>query len=377
MGSKAVFLIFFSIFLGLILGKLKIGKLRIGVSGTLFSGLFVGWIANNYFDIETIAFNYYFQFSLILFVSAVGLIASKDIKSILKKYGSKFIVLGFLITFSGFSATLILSLLSDINKNYLIGIFSGALTSSPGLASAIENTLHDSEIIFGYSIGYIPGVLAVILSIYSISAFSRSKLSHKPKETKIIPLKDTFDSSKSTKPIDYFSYSFIIIIGILIGNININLKIFTLSLGNTGGILISSLFFGSMKKLWKFNFEFDRKILHAIQNLGLHLFLSSIGLKSGYSVISTLNLNTLYIMAFSLVIALFSILIGLTFGYKILKIEPVILLGAITGGMTSTPGLAAAIDSTNNEIVIAGYGATYPFALIGMILFNKILGLIF
>ncbi|NLY82398.1 MAG: hypothetical protein GX078_06440, partial [Clostridiales bacterium] len=42
-------------------------------------------------------------------------------------------------------------------------------------------------------------------------------------------------------------------------------------------------------------------------------------------------------------------------------------------GMTSTPGLGAATDALDSEDPAAGYGATYPFALFGMIMFTIIL----
>ena len=53
--------------------------------------------------------------------------------------------------------------------------------------------------------------------------------------------------------------------------------------------------------------------------------------------------------------------------------ELILLSGAICGGMTSTPGLGAAIDATGSDEVAAGYGATYPFALLFMVIWTVIL----
>ena len=47
--------------------------------------------------------------------------------------------------------------------------------------------------------------------------------------------------------------------------------------------------------------------------------------------------------------------------------------GAICGGMTSTPGLGAATDAVGSDDPGAGYGATYPFALFGMVIFTIVL----
>ncbi len=42
----------------------------------------------------------------------------------------------------------------------------------------------------------------------------------------------------------------------------------------------------------------------------------------------------------------------------------IIIAGAICGGMTSTPGLGAAIDATQTDEVAAGYGAPTLWAII-------------
>jgi hypothetical protein len=48
-----------------------------------------------------------------------------------------------------------------------------------------------------------------------------------------------------------------------------------------------------------------------------------------------------------------------------------IITGLLTGALTSTPGLAAAIETTNSPLVSIGYGVAYPFGVIGVILFVK------
>ena len=51
----------------------------------------------------------------------------------------------------------------------------------------------------------------------------------------------------------------------------------------------------------------------------------------------------------------------------------ILLAGAISGAMTSTPGLGAAIDATGTEDCAAGYGGTYPVAILCMVLFTTLL----
>lgn len=57
----------------------------------------------------------------------------------LKKYGAKFVVLGLLITFIGAGATYACTAFCKGTNQYAVtGVYTGAMTSSPGLASALE-----------------------------------------------------------------------------------------------------------------------------------------------------------------------------------------------------------------------------------------------
>ena len=106
-------LMFITIYTGIILGKI----LRVGTSGALFSGLGIGWgivkIAHNMVGIQgpytstfesllkiSVIDKNFFNLFLILFVATVGLLVADNIAVIVKKYGTKFIILGFLIVFS-------------------------------------------------------------------------------------------------------------------------------------------------------------------------------------------------------------------------------------------------------------------------------------
>jgi len=54
--------------------------------------------------------------------------------------------------------------------------------------------------------------------------------------------------------------------------------------------------------------------------------------------------------------------IGYFVGRKILKMNPVLLLGSLTGAMTSTPALAVVTDAAKSSVPAIGYAGTYTFA---------------
>lgn len=161
-------LMMITVFLGMLFGRIKFGKFTFGVSGCLFVGLIIGWwvyrlastlpkTASGYKEalqvIKSGVINKgFFTLFLILFIAAVGLLAAKDIGVIIKKYGSKFIILGFLLTFVGAITTYGMALiLPGISSYEVTGVYTGALTSSPGLAAALESAReHSSQLVENY-----------------------------------------------------------------------------------------------------------------------------------------------------------------------------------------------------------------------------------
>jgi len=49
-----------------------------------------------------------------------------------------------------------------------------------------------------------------------------------------------------------------------------------------------------------------------------------------------------------------------------LKMNPVLLLGALTGAMTSTPALAIVTDAAKSNVPAIGYAGTYTFANVAL-----------
>ncbi|MCT4605461.1 MAG: hypothetical protein N4A64_05020 [Marinisporobacter sp.] len=441
-------LIFVAVFTGMLFGKIKFGKFNFGVSGTLFSGLLIGWWVLKYakgFGEEDAGFkaaskliksgvidkNFFFLF-LILFVAAVGLLAAKDMGAVLKKYGAKFVILGFLITCLGATATYGMTLLSPAlglssNPYEISGVYTGALTSSPGLAADIEtakgHATHKAEIYdamtdaekakilyvldseggltpentpilsdeqkeqlvknaeagigVGHAIGYPFGVLIVIIAV---NFFPKIFGMDVEKEQKIF--REEMTAAKvaaggkeiQETSFDLIAFAVACFFGYTIGKIKIVLPYLgDFSLGSTGGVLVGSLILGHIGKIGFINFRMNNKILGVVRQLSLAFFLAIVGLRYGFKVFDALLGAGWYLAVVSLVVGVVAMTIGFFVGRYMLGINWIMLSGAICGGMTSTPGLGAAVDAIGSDDLAAGYGATYPFALLGMVIFTIIL----
>ena len=61
-------------------------------------------------------------------------------------------------------------------------------------------------------------------------------------------------------------------------------------------------------------------------------------------------------------VTLTPVVLAYLFGTRVLRMNPAILLGAITGSMTSTPSLNIVTDAAKSDVPALGYAGTYAFA---------------
>ena len=68
---------------------------------------------------------------------------------------------------------------------------------------------------------------------------------------------------------------------------------------------------------------------------------------------------------------------GYFFAAKVLKLSVHNSLGSICGGMTSTPALGTLIRVAGTDDVASAYAATYPVALVMVVLASQFIGIFF
>ena len=73
------------------------------------------------------------------------------------------------------------------------------------------------------------------------------------------------------------------------------------------------------------------------------------------------------------VITLIPMIVGYLFARYICKLPLLNNLGSITGGMTSTPALGTLISVAGTDDVAAAYAATYPIALVLIVLASQLI----
>ena len=167
------------------------------------------------------------------------------------------------------------------------------------------------------------------------------------------------------------------LLGVLLGKVSIPLsKGAEFSLGTTGGPLIVGLLFGHFGNIWKLDLTVPKTTLSTLRELGLMLFLIGAGVSGGAGFVETLKQEGFMLFVYGAIMTLVPMIVGYFIAWKLMKMGIFNNLGSITGGMTSTPALGTLIQVTGTEDVASAYAATYPIALISVVLSSQFIVLL-
>lgn len=519
------FVFFLIIALGLIAGNISFKGISLDTSAIIFVALIFGHFGVKLPPILQ-------QIGLVFFIYSVGIQAGPGFFDSFKKQGVHLLLLSVIVVVSGALVTFAASYIFNINTNLAVGLYTGALTSTPGLAAAIEST-HSPVASIGYGIAYPFGVLGVILFVkiapklfgvdikeeenkynseltteypklihknflvenpkifgkslgeLNIRSMTRTNISrvfhngvtvtpnlssklyegdiikavgteedlNKVKlligaETgTLIPLDKKFvvksllvtnkeivnkslaeiglfsnynttatgirrsgiditptaktrfrfgdkvtvacsendmhgvselfgDNKKLLESFPFLSASIGIIIGTLLGLMIIPLPFLEFKLGLTGGVLISSLVLSKIGKTGPIIWNISGQANQFIRQLGLLFFLASVGTSAGEHMVQTVAENGLFVFVIGAIITLIPMILAVVVGHFAYKINFLTLLGALTGGMTSTPALSAVDSMSESNAPKIAYAAVYPLALVLIVICSQLLGIL-
>lgn len=404
--------------LGYLLGRITIKGVSLGTAGVfiiaiLFGGFFykaldaqltvqsVSYTKNALKIVENIG--------LIFFVTAVGFIAGPKFFANMKKNFKSYVLLGLIIIVAGGLSAVGCIFIgratgeTDYPKltAMVVGLLSGSLTSTPAFSAAKATVAESLEDIVsvGHGIAYIFGVIGVVLFVQLIPKFSKANMEEERKkigagtsEKKEEKTSETEEKTEAVttvpgqiKPmISMDTFNFVpfflaAVLGVLVGSIKIpltgkGLAGTTFSLTTTGGCLLASLLMGHFGKIGRISLMPSEATLKVFRELGLMLFLVGAGISGGASFVA--NFQVIYFV-YGVIMTLVPMIVGYIIAKYVLKMSLLNNLGSITGGMTSTPALGTLIKVAGTEDVAAAYAATYPVALIAVVLVSQFLIILF
>jgi len=161
---------------------------------------------------------------------------------------------------------------------------------------------------------------------------------------------------------DLMTFSFFFLGGMVLGQFAILLGDLRVTLGNAGGLLLAGIVMGYFRARNPVFGYIPQGAINVLKDLGLNIFMVSVGLAAGADIVDALLKSGPAIILGGACIMLFPLLVGYLYGALVLKMNPVLLLGALTGAMTSTPALKSLNDMTDSAVPALGYAGTYTFA---------------
>ncbi len=407
--STLLLVVFTVLILGYAFGRISVKGVSLGDAGVfiialLFGALFFSVDQSGALLFDGSAKPYDFNtglsliesLGLILFVTSVGFIAGPKFFGNFKKNFKSCVMLGLVVILAGGLAAVgcigigkLVGFGASIEEQdgfvaMIVGLFSGALTSTPAFSAAKATVAaeYTSLVSVGYGIAYIFGVVGVVLFVQIIPklmkadmALEREKLVIKSDEGKKSPVAKLFELDH----MGIAAFSFAAALGAIVGQIKIPLSSAGLngtcfSLTTTGGCLLVSLVLGHFARIGRISIMPGATTLKLFRELGLVFFLVGAGIPGGAEFVE--NFDPMYFV-YGMIMTVVPLVIGFLFAKYVLKLSLLNNLGSITGGMTSTPALGTLISVSGTEDVAFAYAATYPIALIAIVLVSQFLVILF
>lgn len=389
---KSVVFLTFSVFaiaaIGYALGKVTVKGINLGTAGVfiiaLLYGCFIYGRLSDNLTIEGISFSVEAlkiveNLGLIFFVTSVGFIAGPNFFGNLKRNFKSYVMLG-LVIISAAAITCVLCIVIGSNftdldheqfRAILVGILSGALTSTPAFSASKAAVGADLEALVsvGYGISYLFGVVGVVLFVQIIPKVMKANMNEEV--AKITAKEGEGRKAKNLilTEIDefgFFAFSLAAIVGIIVGSFSY----MNFSLTTTGGCLLMGLVFGHFGHIGKVSIVPKNSTLKMLRELGLMMFLIGAGVSGGAKFIE--YFEPVYFL-YGAIMTILPMIIGFIIAKNVLKLPLLNNLGSITGGMTSTPALGTLINMAGTEDIASAYAATYPIALITVVLASQLI----
>ncbi|MDA8125941.1 MAG: putative transporter [Deltaproteobacteria bacterium] len=166
--------------LGVLLGKIEIRKVKLGIAGVLFSGLFIAHLGA---EINHEVLHFVREFGLILFVYSIGIEVGPRFFHAFRNEGLHQNLIAVAIVLLGFVIAYAFHRFGGVPGAVITGILCGSVTNTPSLGAAQEALIGQGAAgesvavtTMGYALAYPFGVLGVILTMGLIRWFFRIHL---------------------------------------------------------------------------------------------------------------------------------------------------------------------------------------------------------
>ncbi len=155
---------------------------------------------------------------------------------------------------------------------------------------------------------------------------------------------------------DLLTLSIGMILGLLIGAINVKVGSFSVGLGNAGGLLLSGIFVSSAVSRLRFFGSTPNAARNILEDLGLVTFVAIVGINAGASLLAQLTgVLALKIFLVGFIASTIPPFVTWALGYHVFKINPAVLMGGVAGARSHSGPCREAAKEIGSSVPWVGF----------------------
>jgi putative transport protein len=159
---------------------------------------------------------------------------------------------------------------------------------------------------------------------------------------------------------DLLTLSVGMILGLLIGAINVPVGGFSVGLGNAGGLLLSGIFVSSVVSRLRFFGSTPNAARNILEDLGLVTFVGIVGINAGASLLAQLTgALALKIFLVGFIASTIPPFLTWAIGYHVFKINPAVLMGGVAGARSHSGPCREAAKEIGSSVPWVGFPVGY------------------
>jgi putative transport protein len=147
--------------------------------------------------------------------------------------------------------------------------------------------------------------------------------------------------------------------GLLIELLSMKVGSFAVTLGGAGGTLLVGLICGWLRARRPTVGSFPPAAQQTLSDIGLGGFIAAIGLANGPAAIAAIQSHGLLLLSLGIVVTLVPLTIATIVAHRILRMNPVIICGALAGAMTVDAAVTGSCEQADSQTPVLGVAVPY------------------
>jgi putative transport protein len=149
-----------------------------------------------------------------------------------------------------------------------------------------------------------------------------------------------------------------------------------ISLSTSVGTLLAGLVIGHLRTHYPLFGRIPDAAVAMMTSLGLAAFVGLIGMEAGPTFLSAVKQAGLSLLLGGMIVTLLPQVVGLIFGHFALRMNPILLIGALTGAQTLTAAMAAVQERSGSAVAVLGFTPAYPIASVLLTMWGAVMVLV-